>query len=134
MNISLLMLASAEPDPKVMMNFLQVVTYLAVLAGGLKVVFIKKPGLAELATKKELEGYVRQGQFNEFRMEVRGDVAEIKAMITGSVSKVEDYAEKSYLARKDIHKQVNGIDKQLTKVETRQDEQGKQITEITRHG
>ena len=129
-----IILASSPPNPETMMDFLEVVTYLAVLAGGLRVVFARKPGLAELATKKELEGYVRQSQFNEFRMEVRGDVAEIKAMITGSVSKVEDYAEKSYLARKDIHKQVNGIDKQLTRVETRQHEQGKQITEINRHG
>ena len=100
----------------------------------MKNLFGKKPTHAEMATKQELKEelnkYVRQGQFDEFKAEVRGDMKEIKAMIRESVSKVEDFAEKSYQARKGIHKQVNAIDKGLTAVETRQSEQGRQLNSI----
>lgn len=82
---------------------------------GVKALFGKKPTHAELATKKELQeelkSYVTQSRFDEFKAEMRGDMKEIKTMITNAVTKVEEFAEKSYQARKGIHKQVNEIDK-----------------------
>jgi hypothetical protein len=127
-------LAVDTPSDGSIGSWLGVLAFLIGIGVGLKHLISKKPTHAELATKEELAQYVRQSQFNEFKTEVRGDMGEIKALIAGAVSKVEDYAEKSYLARKGIHKQVNEIDKGLTQCQTRQNEQEKQIIRIQDHG
>lgn len=128
-----MILAGSSPDPGALGSWLLIGVFVLMAIGQVKTVFSKKPSHAELATKKELQKYVTQPQLNEFKTEVRGDMREIKAMIKSSTEKVEGYAEKSYLARKAIHTQVNGIDKGLTKAETRIDEHAKQITDIRRN-
>ncbi|MGJ8674052.1 hypothetical protein [Rubritalea sp.] len=127
-------LGGATPHPEALTDWLGVLGFLIGIAVGAKHLLSKKPSHAELATKEELGSYVRQSQFNEFKTEVRGDMAEIKALIGGAVSKVEDFAEKSYQARKSIHRDVNRVDKQLTECKTRQEEQEKQINKLENRG
>ena len=63
--------------------------------------------------------------FNEFKDEIRGDTKEIKRLVERCVEKVEDYAEKSYQGRKDIHKKQNETDVKVAEVAAKQEEQGK---------
>ena len=139
-----MILAADLPDGDGVKDFLMVAMFLLVMAAAVKNLLAKSPTHAELATKKELEGFVKQSQFNEFKAEVRGDVNAILARIDGAMSKmellhkegvkkVEGYAEKSYQSRQRIHKQVNGIDKELASVKTRQNEQEKQINKLQAH-
>ena len=110
MNIEMINMA-ATPTGDALLSWLVVLGFLMGLAIAIKHLFSKKPTHAELATKDELKQFVSHGEFKEFKTEVRGDMKEIKALIAGAVDKVENFAEKSYQARKEIHKQVNAIDK-----------------------
>lgn len=110
-------LGAATPTGDALLSWLVVLGFLMFIALGIKNLTAKKPTHAELATKRELESYVRRGEFAEFKAEVRGDMKEIKAMITNAVDRVENFAEKSYQARKAIHRQVNEIDKKQAALE-----------------
>ena len=111
------MIMAATPTGDALLSWLVVLGFLMGIALGIKHLTSKKPTHAELATKDELKQFVCYTEFKEFKTEVRGDMKEIKALIAGAVDKVESYAEKSYQARKGIHKQVNEIDKKQAALE-----------------
>lgn len=140
-------LASGSADPSQIGIWVIILFLMLNGAVAAKKLWSKSPTHAELATKEELGNtkeelgrelgkYVKQSQFAEFKTEVRGDMKEITRLIEKSCEKVDEYAEKSYQARKGIHKTVNKIDREQGCLKTRQDEQEKSINKLEdrKHG
>ena len=118
--------------------YMKLMISLIFLGGAIKLardIFKKNPAYNELATKdavdNKLEKYVRKEEFKTFETRVEGDMKEIKAMISETNDLVKDYAEKSYEARRRIHNNVNEIDRKVVELNTKQEEQGKLVRQIT---
>lgn len=142
-DLPFLIIATGSPSGDALQEWLLVLGFLVAIAVGIKKLFEKKPSHAELATKEELKGYAKDTDLKEFKTEVRVDLAQIEGRIDGAMTKVEslhreamakldEYSTNSYKSRQGIHKDVNRIDKSLTKVETRQSEQKDQISKVER--
>ncbi|GAA5482067.1 hypothetical protein [Haloferula sargassicola] len=83
----------------------------------------------EFARRSELERL--DGDLRHLRSELKGDFKEIKEMIRGAVDKVDEYAERSYRARKEIHREVNGQGQRLSSAERGLAEQKERINGIS---